>query len=185
MNVLNVHERRLSAPKSEIGALIDSLSSRQDWLWPKHTWPRMEFDRPLQVGATGGHGPIRYFVEDYVPASSIRFRFTGPKGFIGHHRYEVLEIEPDLCLLRHTLEMKAEGLALLTWPLVFHALHDALIEDSLALAQTALGLSPSVSRWSPWVRFLRWVASRGKARTQTIPDPAVTRDAPQAARPLP
>ena len=185
MIVLNVHERELPVQQNRIGALIDSLSSKRDSLWPQHTWPRMEFDRPLQVGATGGHDPIRYFVDGYIPGSSIRFRFTGPKGFNGHHRYEIFEIKSELCVLRHTLEMEAEGPAVLTWPLIFRPLHDALIEDSLALAQTALSLPPSVSQWSLWVQFLRWVVSKGRARAQMTPNSAVNRDAPQAARPLP
>lgn len=88
MKILNVHERELQASPDRVGALIDSLAFRDDALWPKHAWPRMEFDRPLSVGARGGHGPIRYFVEEYVPGESIKFRFTGPKGFNGFHGYE-------------------------------------------------------------------------------------------------
>lgn len=185
MNVLNVHERELFVPKNQVGALIDSLSSKQDLLWPRHSWPHMEFDRPLEVGAVGGHGPIRYFVDSYSPASSIRFCFTGPKGFNGHHRYEIIEIKVGLCVLRHTLEMEANGPAVLTWPLIFRPLHDALIEDSLALAQTVLGQQTLIREWSIWVRFLRWVVSKGQARAQVTPNPTVNRDAPQAARPLP
>lgn len=59
MKVLNVHERELRATSEQVGALIGSLASRNDLLWPRHIWPKMEFDRPLSVGATGGHGPIR------------------------------------------------------------------------------------------------------------------------------
>jgi len=70
MEVLNVHERELEADPIQIGALIDSLASREDRLWPKHVWPRMEFDRSLGVGAKGGHGPIRYFVEEYTANQS-------------------------------------------------------------------------------------------------------------------
>ena len=79
MQVLNVHECELEADPMLIGALIDSLASKEDRLWPKHVWPRMEFDRSLSVGAKGGHGPIRYFVEDYIPGKSIKFRLTGRK----------------------------------------------------------------------------------------------------------
>jgi hypothetical protein len=80
MKVINVHERELQADLEKVGALIDSLSSLEDALWPISSWPRMEFDLPLSVGATGGHGPVRYFVESYTPSQAIRFRFTGPKG---------------------------------------------------------------------------------------------------------
>lgn len=185
MKVLNMHERELPVPAQQVGRLIDSLSSMQDSLWPRHSWPRMEFDRPLQVGATGGHGPIRYFVESYAQGSSVRFRFTGPKGFNGHHRFEIFEISTQACVLRHTLEMDAIGPAVVSWPLVFCPLHNALIEDSLALAQASLGQRPVVREWSSWVKLLRWLVSKGQARVQTTPNTAVNRDVPQAARPLP
>ena len=90
MRVINVHERELLATPEQVGALIDSLASDEDALWPNHSWPRMAFDRPLCVGATGGHGPVRYFVGEYVPGQAIRFHFTGPKGFSGYHGYEMV-----------------------------------------------------------------------------------------------
>lgn len=169
MKVLNVHERELQADREKVGALIDSLSSPEDALWPRHSWPRMEFDLPLGVGATGGHGPVRYFVESYTPGQAIRFRFTGPKGFNGYHGYEIVSSSGQSCVLRHTLEMTSGGPALLSWPLVFHPMHDALLEDSLAVAQASLGITPKVQMWSTWVRFLRWVVSGGRARKQVTP----------------
>lgn len=89
MDVLNIHKRKLEADPTAVGALLDSLSSPEDRLWPRHAWPRMAFDRPLEVGARGGHGPIRYVVEAYTPGQSIRFRFIGPSGFDGFHGYEI------------------------------------------------------------------------------------------------
>ena len=166
MKVVNVHERELPVACLEAGALIDSLASVNDALWPRQTWPPMEFDRPLSVGATGGHGPIRYFVESYSPGESIRFRFTGPKGFNGCHRYDVVSSGQRACILRHTLEMTAHGPAVLSWPLLFRPMHDALIEDSLAVAEAALRRPAHIHPWSVRVRFLRWVFSRGRARPQ-------------------
>jgi hypothetical protein len=168
MKVLNIHERMLNASPVEVGSLIDSLASDYDLLWPKHSWPRMEFDRPLSIDATGGHGPIRYFVEAYKPGQSIRFRFLGPKGFEGCHSYEVIA-EGDKIILRHTLEMQVHGSVFVTWSLVFCPMHNALIEDSLACAEASLGLTPTVRPWSPWVRLLRWALSGGKASKQITP----------------
>ena len=95
MRVLNIHERRLAAPAAAVGALLDSLASDADALWPRSAWPAMRFDRPLGVGAVGGHGPIPYAVEEYHPGRLVSFRFLGPRGFNGHHRFEVLPGGPQ------------------------------------------------------------------------------------------
>lgn len=167
MEVLNIHLRELRATRAQVGALIDSLSSPADLLWPRRLWPRMTFDRPLAIGAVGGHGPIRYLVEAYTPGESIRFRFTGPAGFDGFHGYELREVTASTVELRHTLKMRTSGRARLTWPLVYRPLHDALVEDSFATAEASLGLKPNLRPWSPWVRFLRRAISGGRAPAQT------------------
>ncbi|HVS26029.1 MAG TPA: SRPBCC family protein [Burkholderiales bacterium] len=173
MQVLNIQARALNAPPVEVGKLIDSLASREDRLWPNYSWPRMEFDRPLSVGATCCHGPIRYFIEAYAPGQSIRFRFLGPKGFNGFHGYDIFATANNKAVLRHTLELTTHGRAIVTWLLAFRPMHDALIEDSLARAEASLGLVPSVHAWSPWVKLLRWVIAGGKAREQITPNIAL------------
>ncbi len=170
MKVRNVHEREIEAEPSQVGVLIDSLVSKEDRLWPRHAWPRMALDRALGVGATGGHGPIRYFVEEYTAGNSIKFRFTRPKGFDGHHIFEITSGLQQPVVLRHTLKMNTRGLAVLSWLLVYRPLHDALLEDSLAMAQASLGLPPAIQPWSLWVRILRWVVSGGQARSQITPN---------------
>ncbi len=175
MQVLNVHERELPVPAEEVAVVLNSLSSDNDSLWPRTMWPPMRFDRPLGVGASGGHGPVRYAVEEFSPGQIVSFRFSGPSGFNGIHRFEVLPRSADSTVLRHTIDMKAQGPALLSWPLIFRPLHDALLEDSLALAQVTLGLDPHVRPWSLWVKFLRWAFSSGKAHCQQTPTPAVHR----------
>lgn len=172
MLVLNIHEREIPVAAAEVGALLNSLSSSGDALWPRTMWPAMRFDRPLGVGASGGHGPIRYAVEEFSSSQMVKFRLSGPRGFDGFHRFEVLPQGEGFTVLRHTIAMKAKGAALLSWPLVFRPLHDALVEDALALAQANLGLAPRVRRWSPWVKVLRWVLSLGKARSQRTPNPS-------------
>jgi hypothetical protein len=158
MKVTNVHQRLLHASPDRVGALIDALSSPNDGLWP-HGWPRMKFDRPLGVGAAGGHGPIRYFVESHEPGQSVRFRFTGPKGFDGWHGFEVLEATAAHCVLEHRIEMRTHGPALLSWPLLYRHLHDALIEDALTAGEASLGLERHAVPWSAYVRLLRWLVA--------------------------
>lgn len=160
MQVTNVHQRLLHAAPERVGALIDALASPADRLWQQAAWPRMRFDRPLSVGADGGHGPIRYAVEAYVPGRSVRFRFKAPQGLEGWHALEVLDATAVHCVLEHRVEMRLHGAARLSWPLVWRPLHDALIEDALANAQAALGETPRRVPWSRWVRFLRWAMDR-------------------------
>ncbi len=159
--IVNIHQRILRAPITQVGELIDGLSSPADSLWPKEHWPAMRFDRPLQVGAVGGHGPIRYVVESYQPGRSICFRFTAPRGFLGTHRFSVEKIAVDRMRLCHTIEMRVTGFARLSWPLVFRPLHDALLEDALTKAERYLSSAPVTGRkWSLWVRLLRWTLTR-------------------------
>lgn len=174
MQVLNVHEREIPAAASVVGALVDGLASDNDCLWPKG-WPAMRFDRPLGVGAIGGHGPIPYRVEEYRPGRMIRFRFLGPRGFDGHHEFEVLPGDGQTTVLRHTIRMRARGPALLSWPLAIRPLHDALLEDALARAQASVGATPIARPWSLWVRILRWLMSGGRAPRQATPSPSVSR----------
>jgi hypothetical protein len=157
MLVHNLHERAFPVPSTTVGALIDSLASSEDRLWPTGKWHPMRFDRPLAVGAVGGHGPVRYSVEEYNPGRSIRFRFSAPRGFNGTHRFEVEQLQGQT-ILRHVIEMQATGPALLSWPLVIRPLHDACIEDCLDRATISLGVDlPHPARWSIYVLLLRAV----------------------------
>jgi hypothetical protein len=162
MKIVNVHQRLLHAHPERVGALIDTLASPGDRLWPHHAWPRMRFDRPLGVGATGGHGPIRYVVESYVPGQCVRFRFTAPRGMDGWHALEVLDATPVHCVLEHRVEMRLSGPALLSWPLLYRPLHDALVEDALTQAEASLGLPQHPRAWSARVRLLRRLAGRAR-----------------------
>jgi len=155
MRVHNLHERSLPAPPERVGALLDTLASADDRLWPRDRWPALRFDRPLGPGATGGHGPIRYRVVGYEPGRSLHFRFTWPAGFDGGHRFEVEPGPEGHTRLRHVMEMETRGAARLSWPLLFRPLHDALLEDALDLAERGVGAEPAPRRWSLRVRLLR------------------------------
>lgn len=157
----NVHQRHLHANAGAVGALLDSLSTKHDRLWPRRQWPAMRLDGPLGVGAAGGHGPVRYVVDAYEPGRFVRFRFTGPAGFHGHHGFTVSDVEDDAgVVLRRELMMTVTGLARVTWPLTFRPLHDALIVESLDGAASEVGHPPEVpAKRSLWVRLLRSVMS--------------------------
>jgi len=124
----------------------------------------MRFDRPLAIGASGGHGPIRYVVEAYEPGRSITFRFTGPRGFDGTHAFYT-HLDGGAVHLEHVLEMHARGRAIPGWTFVFRPLHDALIEDALDRAElAATGAIRSPAQWPLTVHLLRSVFKRRRRR---------------------
>lgn len=162
MNIVNVHQRRLEATRAQVAMLIDSLGSPDDTLCPPG-WPRMQFDRPLAPGATGGHGSVRYVVTTWTPGEAIRFRFTEPQGFKGWHGFTVLGATDEDCVLEHRIEMETEGQATLMWELAMRHLHNAWVEDALSQAQRAVGNKPLVVPWPVRVRVLRWLMPAGKS----------------------
>ena len=172
MNIRNVHERTLSCSAEECGALIDSLASADDRLWPADRWPAMRFDGGLVPGARGGHGPIGYEVAALIPGREARFTFTG-RGVTGQHWLE-LDTTGTRPVLRHVLQARTCGRVTVSWKLAIRWLHDALLEDALDRAQ---GLPPRLL--PPHVRLLRallragtwWAGRRVNVRRGT-PAPA-------------
>lgn len=163
--VLNIHNRILKASIFDVGKILDGLASEQDKLWPRNNWPAMKFDRKLQNGATGGHGPVRYFILSYILGRSIIFQFTGPKGFDGIHGFYIEELEPGLVKIEHRIEMTVRGFSRISWPIFFRPLHDALIEDALDNIESCISHNRKGKRkYSNWVRFLRWAFSKKRKR---------------------
>jgi len=160
MKVQNEHRRKVACSVETLGECLDSLSSRQDNLWPHELWPRMALNEPLAVGAEGGHGPIRYFVEEYEPGRRVVFRFTEPKGFLGTHSFQVNRAGEGAEMV-HLISMETSGAALLSWPLVIRPLHDALLEDSLDKVEAYLAGEVWIHRdWPVSVKFLRRILAR-------------------------
>ncbi|GHI02120.1 hypothetical protein AQI88_18220 [Streptomyces cellostaticus] len=150
--IRNVHERTIEAPARAVGALLDRLSSPQDPIWPAPAWPPMRFDRPLGVGADGGHGFVRYRVTAYEPGRRVRFDFNPPMS--GHHEFVIEPLGRDRCRVRHTLEVKRRGPMLVGWVLAVRWMHDTVLEELFDNVERATGTAPSPVRWSPWVRLL-------------------------------
>ncbi|MGJ5755804.1 uncharacterized protein DUF2867 [Streptomyces puniciscabiei] len=154
--IRNVHERTIEAPAQAVGALLDRLSSPQDPIWPAPAWPPMRFDRPLGVGADGGHGFVRYRVTAHEPGRRIRFDFNPPVS--GHHEFVIEPLGPERCIARHTLQLQRRGPMALRWALAVRWMHDTVVEevfDNAARAATGTAIRPA--RWSPWVRWLHRV----------------------------
>jgi hypothetical protein len=167
MKIWNVHERHLVASEEKVGALLNTLSSRDDRLWPGDRWPPQQFDAPLGVGARGGHGPVRYAVSAYVPGRIAEFRFDGTgltAEWDGRHLFEVIPRRSNV-ILRHTIDAAADPKTWLTWFLMVRPMHNALMEDALDRAEIGLGIGPSrPARWGIWVKLMRRMAAKKAAR---------------------
>lgn len=155
MKVLNIHTRLFDQPRSEIVALVKTLATENDALWPKEQWPAMRFKNGIQVGAKGGHGPIRYTVETYDPNKIIQFRFSKPMGFHGIHKFEVQGIAKQKTEVKHTIAMKTKGKGTFLWFFGIRALHNALIEDAFDKMESHFTQEKKTTPWNFWVRFLR------------------------------
>jgi hypothetical protein len=171
----NVHERHVQASPDEAGALLESLGSAEDRLWPARSWAPMVLDRGLEIGSRGGHDRIRYAVTAHDAGRRVEFTFAPSSGIEGTHAFSVEPLEDGTAVLRHVLEGRARGATLLIWPLVVRWAHDAVVEDAFDQAEAALGTGPRTpARWSPWVRLLRCglSAATDPAGVREVPTPA-------------
>jgi hypothetical protein len=169
-NMTNTHERTLNAPIDTLAPLIDQLASRQDRFWPASRWSVMKFDRPLAVGAIGGHGFIGYTVERYQPGREIQFRFTNPRGLNGMHRLSLEELPEGNTRVKHVIEATLEGPMVLCWHVFIRCLHDALVEDGMDRAEAWVTQREWKPReLSPYVKNLRWLMA--KLRSGRKPQP--------------
>lgn len=168
----NVHERVVEAPAEAVGALLDRLSSPDDPISPSPLWPPIRFDRPLGVGADGGHGFIRYSVGAYEPGRRIRFDFPPPER--GFHALEIEPLDGGRCRVRHVLEQPQGVRETVVWALVVRPLHDAMIEDLLDnVVRAAVPDAPvRPARWTRRARLLHSLV-RARPKAVTPPDAAL------------
>ena len=154
--IRNVHERVINAPIEPLGALLDGLGQKGDRLWPSRSWPPMVLDRPLALGADGGHGAIRYYVSEYEPGRRVRFAFHPRTGIIGAHELSLDALDDGRTRIRHVLIGRTGGAMRLAFPVMVEPVHDAVVEDLFDNAEReATGLVARPATWSPRVRVLR------------------------------
>ncbi len=155
MKIINIHKRIIHQPKSVVNELIKTLATKEDKIWPTKKWPRMKLDQGLQEGSKGGHGPIGYFVQQYIPNERIRFQFTRPQKFVGFHQFEIESLNSEQTQITHTIDMDAKGTGILTWAIGVRWLHDALIEDAFDQIENHFSDQKKESKWNLWVKTLR------------------------------
>lgn len=155
MKVLNIHQREIQQPKGIIAELISTLSSKKDHVWPTEKWPAIILKNGLEKDSKGGHGPIRYFVKEYIADESIEFVFLKPTGFNGIHKFEISEIDKNTTLIKHTIKMEVSGKGLFLWFFAVRSLHDALLEDAFDKVENHFSSEKKKTHWNFWVRILR------------------------------
>lgn len=159
MKIVNIHKRVINQQKKELEKLFATLSTENDRMLAIDKWPPMKLDKGLQIGSTGGHGPIKYSVSDYQEGHSITFQFA-MTGFSGFHKFELQALGHDSTELSHVVDMTTSGMATVRWVFVIRWLHDAYVEDAFDTVENSFLSTPKVSRWSWWVTILRAVSKR-------------------------
>jgi hypothetical protein len=145
-----------------------TMSSPDDRLWPSGV-PGLRFDGPLAVGASGGHGPIRYQLTSLDEKTGMVFRFQEPTGLVGHHSFHVLPDGRAGTVLRHELVAEPEGWMRARWPLAVRWVHHTVLEELLDRAELGTGNAPAQPHQrSLWVRSL---LSVGAPRLRAVPVP--------------
>ncbi len=155
MKVINIKKRIIHQPKEEVAALISTLATKNDLVWPYESWPAMRFKDGLKLGSKGGHGIVRYAVEEFDPGNYIKFRFSKPDGFLGFHEFILTEISPEKTELCHAIRMDASGIPYLKWILAIRWLHEALLTDALDKVENHFTKSNNKTEYNAWVKFLR------------------------------
>jgi hypothetical protein len=150
--IRNVHLREIQAPAAVVGEILDSVGSADDRLWATDIWVAepVRFDRPLSVGAEGGHGSIRYAVVEYEPRRRIVFRFSPDGGLSGTHGFELEPLGQDRCRLTHFLDAETSRWMRPLVPVLI-GWHDAMVEtafDRAELEATGSLVRPThIPRW--------------------------------------
>ncbi|BEL05015.1 hypothetical protein Q0Z83_032060 [Actinoplanes sichuanensis] len=182
MTVLdNTHERLLPVPAAAVGSLLDRIGRPGDPLWPAPTWPPIRLDRPVAVGATGGHGPVGYHVSAYRPGRLVEFTFDPRIGLTGTHTFEVVDHGEHACVLRHRLVGTATARMRLSWAALIGSCHDTVLEHLLDNAEHAVTGTVTAPVRYPWrarlavrlmsVRLDATAVPSGSLIAQAIPRP--------------
>lgn len=172
----NVHVREIAAPAAVVGDILDSIGSADDRLWATDIWVAepVVFDRPLGVGADGGHGSIRYSVIEYDPGRRIVFEFSPDGGLAGTHAFDLEPLGPDRSRLAHTLEAETSRWMRPLVPVLI-GWHDAMVETAFDRAELeatgSLGRRTRIPRWLRIVNGTEIAIGRAMRRLSVLSVP--------------
>ena len=91
--VRSVHSRVTDGTMDDAKRLLDTLGGPGDRLWPNDRWLRLRLDDGIEVGSQGGHGPVRYRVDEVEPGRRVRFVFE-PDCRPALTRWHELRVDP-------------------------------------------------------------------------------------------
>lgn len=100
--LINVHERIVPGPLERSSELLENILDPEISVWP-FDLGRLELDRGLEPGSTGGHGPIRYTVLEHEPGRRVRFVFTPEAPITGWHEFVLGDVPSLGVRWRHEL----------------------------------------------------------------------------------
>jgi hypothetical protein len=172
--VVNVHSRVIPAPPATVGALLDTLGSPDDRVFPAAAWPTTPFvlDGPLAVGAAGRLGSLALVVEELASGRRLVFRFADGQGVAGHHRFDIEPTGQESARLTHRLECTFAARLRPIAP-IFLRQHDALVEDLFdRLELGATGRVAHPARWPLAVRIANAIELRAQGFARYLASPA-------------
>jgi hypothetical protein len=151
--ISNKHARIIRHTHNSPNAVIDTILQEDGILWPKHFWPRDSLDTQVFIGARGSHGKLLYKVTEHEKGKRVRFEFTSPTPYKGHHTFQLRDCGEGKLWLLHEVECSTNLVHFFLWKLLFQWVHNALIEDAFDCAENYLSTTvkaPPVR--TPW----RW-----------------------------
>ncbi len=149
-------------PLSKIAEILETLSTKQDLLWPEENWTPMILDNGLCVDSRGGHGIIKYYVTKYEYGKIVEFCFVEPEEFKGAHRFELSKPSDNRTKIKHTIDVQFNLKGLILWYLIVKWLHDALLEDCLDKVENNLENTNAKTPHNFWLKFLQKVFRKNR-----------------------
>lgn len=167
----STHTRVIDASPEAVADIAATLGTTADRVWPSPQWWPMRFDGPVEPGAKGGHGPVRYGVES-VERNRIRFRFDPGAGIDGYHELRVEPTGDGRTLVTHDMGGRTLGATKVLWPLIVRWCHDEVVEACLDNIERETTGATRERRATAWARLWRRVFYDRPKRLKALPEGA-------------